>query len=216
MLGAWIPSPRAPFSAQSRAGGTKFVCAVAEENGAILAERRLPTRDPDSTLTAVCSYFHEQFAHLGAPARSASAHSGPCASISRALCMDASCNTPKAGWSGTDIVGRLTRGICLSSRIRHRCQRRGAGGTSLGEQRAMWTTWCMSRSARVSAVESWCAARRCTGSCIPESGIYFHAATPWMLISRASARSMAIASKVWPRDPRSWLAAAPSCTPGRR
>jgi fructokinase len=91
------------------AGGTKFVCAVAEENGTILAEQRLPTRDPDSTLTALCSFFHEQFARLGAPRSFGVGSFGPVRLDKSSSLYGRIGNTPKAGWSGTDIVGRLTR-----------------------------------------------------------------------------------------------------------
>lgn len=91
------------------AGGTKFVCAVADENGSILAEQRLPTRDPDSTLTALCSFFHEQFARLGAPLSFGVGSFGPVRLDKSSALYGRIGNTPKAGWSGADIVGRLTR-----------------------------------------------------------------------------------------------------------
>ena len=41
------------------AGGTKFVCAIGDESGRLLAEWRFPTTDPVSTLTAVRDFFSE-------------------------------------------------------------------------------------------------------------------------------------------------------------
>jgi hypothetical protein len=40
------------------AGGTKFVCAIGDHDGQILDETRIETRDPTTTLTDVCRYFH--------------------------------------------------------------------------------------------------------------------------------------------------------------
>ena len=98
-----------PIYGAIEAGGTKFVCAVADENGTILAQQRLPTRDPASTLTALCRFFHEQFTHLGAPRSFGVGSFGPVHLDKSSAFYGRIGNTPKAGWSGTDIVGRLTR-----------------------------------------------------------------------------------------------------------
>jgi fructokinase len=101
------PIPLPGIYGAIEAGGTKFVCAVANESGAILAERRLPTLDPEVTLAAVCRFLQEQFALLGAPRALGVGSFGP-------VHLDPSSPryghiglTPKAGWSGTDMVGRL-------------------------------------------------------------------------------------------------------------
>jgi fructokinase len=39
------------------AGGTKFVCAIGDESGAIHAESRFPTADSVSTLARVREFF---------------------------------------------------------------------------------------------------------------------------------------------------------------
>jgi fructokinase len=91
------------------AGGTKFVCAVAEENGTLLAEQRLPTVDPASTLASVCAFFHEQFGRLGAPRAFGVGSFGPVHLDKSSVQYGRIGNTPKAGWSGTDIVGHLRR-----------------------------------------------------------------------------------------------------------
>jgi fructokinase len=91
------------------AGGTKFVCAVADETGTILAEQRLPTRDPESTLASVCGFFHAQFARLGAPRSLGVGSFGPVHLDKSSVRYGRIGNTPKAGWSGADIVGRLSR-----------------------------------------------------------------------------------------------------------
>ena len=42
------------------AGGTKFVCAVGDESGALHADSRFPTADPESTLARVRDFFKVQ------------------------------------------------------------------------------------------------------------------------------------------------------------
>ncbi len=68
------PNPEELMHGQDRlfgaveAGGTKFVCAIADESGSILAESRFPTADPDSTLASVRDFFKVAHGDL-APAR---------------------------------------------------------------------------------------------------------------------------------------------------
>jgi len=38
-------------------GGTKFVCAVGDEDGKILAETRFPTTTPGETISSAISFF---------------------------------------------------------------------------------------------------------------------------------------------------------------
>jgi fructokinase len=89
------------------AGGTKFACAIGDEAGDIHAEARFATADPHSTLAAVGRFFSDHGAQrltaLGVGCF------GP-------LDLDKSSsrygfigNTPKPGWTGVDIAGRLAR-----------------------------------------------------------------------------------------------------------
>lgn len=87
------------------AGGTKFVCGVAEGPETFLAERTFPTTGPVETLGRVEAFFREV----------ASAH-GPLAGIGIASFGPIDCRlgsptfgrittTPKEGWRQTDVVG---------------------------------------------------------------------------------------------------------------
>jgi fructokinase len=91
------------------AGGTKIVCAVGEESGSILAQARFPTQDPATTLSRVVDFLRESSRSLGALASIGVASFGP-VELDRASprygCIG---QTPKAGWSNTDIVGLVTR-----------------------------------------------------------------------------------------------------------
>lgn len=83
------------------AGGTKFILGVADADGTILARHRLPTLSPDQTLAPAIDWFRAQ----GSPiAGFGIASFGP-------LCLDRASadwgsitRTPKAGWSGTNLV----------------------------------------------------------------------------------------------------------------
>ncbi|HBO34886.1 MAG TPA: fructokinase, partial [Anaerolineaceae bacterium] len=46
-------------------GGTKFVCAVIDEENQILAETRVPTTDPATTLGACLEFFKQKELQLG-------------------------------------------------------------------------------------------------------------------------------------------------------
>jgi fructokinase len=90
------------------AGGTKFVCAVGDESGALLAVSRFPTADPDSTLARVVDFFknyHDEFAlsALGV------ACFGPVVLERQSANYGFIGKTPKAGWSNTDVAAMLAR-----------------------------------------------------------------------------------------------------------
>jgi fructokinase len=91
------------------AGGTKFVCAMADADGNLKALERFPTLDPKTTLNAACEFFRGASKTHGAPRAIGVACFGP-------IHLDRSTErygfigkTPKAGWSHTDMVGMLSR-----------------------------------------------------------------------------------------------------------
>jgi fructokinase len=90
------------------AGGTKFVCAIADENATILAESRFPTADPDSTLARVRDFFQVGHGNF-APAALGVACFGPVILDRHAANYGFIGNTPKAAWSNTDVAAMLAR-----------------------------------------------------------------------------------------------------------
>jgi fructokinase len=90
------------------AGGTKFVCAVADESGAIHAEARFATADPDSTLAQVREFFKTWRADFALSAIGAACF-GPLILQSSAANYGHIGKTPKAGWSNTDVAAMLAR-----------------------------------------------------------------------------------------------------------
>lgn len=84
------------------AGGTKFVCAVGDENYRVQDQIKIPTTTPEATLAATIAYF-KQFSldALGV------ASFGPIEVRKSAKNYGYITNTPKPGWQNTDFVGAL-------------------------------------------------------------------------------------------------------------
>jgi len=85
-------------------GGTKFVCAVADENNHILAETRIPTTSPEQTLAA-CADFFQQQSGLGTIRSLGIACFGPLDPRPASEGYGHILATPKPGWAGADVVG---------------------------------------------------------------------------------------------------------------
>jgi fructokinase len=90
------------------AGGTKFVCAIADESGALLTESRFPTADPDSTLARVRDFFKLGYRDSALAALGVACF-GPVILDRHAANYGFIGNTPKAGWSNTDVAVMLAR-----------------------------------------------------------------------------------------------------------
>jgi fructokinase len=90
------------------AGGTKFVCAIGDESGAIRSESRFPTADPDSTLARVRDFFKDHCREV-APSALGVACFGPIILDRHAANYGFIGNTPKVGWSNTDVAAMLAR-----------------------------------------------------------------------------------------------------------
>ena len=90
------------------AGGTKFVCAIADERGTILAESRFSTADPDSTLARVRKFFKLDHGNIFLSALGVACF-GPVVLDRHAANYGFIGNTPKSGWSNTDVAAMLAR-----------------------------------------------------------------------------------------------------------
>src|SRR5277367_6222806 len=90
-------------------GGTKFVVAVGDDSAKILAETRFPTTDPASTLSRVSAFLEARSREFGNLDAIGVGSFGP-VELDRARARYGFIgSTPKAGWSGTDMVGALAR-----------------------------------------------------------------------------------------------------------
>lgn len=93
------------------AGGTKLNCLIGRGGGVgeerILAERRIPTGQPEETLGLALAFFREGRERFGDCAAYGIASFGPLDLDPESPAWGSIARTPKPGWSGTDLVGPL-------------------------------------------------------------------------------------------------------------
>ncbi|EGE53605.1 fructokinase ScrK [Streptococcus parauberis] len=90
------------------AGGTKFVCAVGDKLLNIIDSVQFSTEDPKSTLTKTVDYFKQFTSDLKAISL---ASFGPIDIIKGSETYGCIQDTPKMGWSHTDLFGFLTESL---------------------------------------------------------------------------------------------------------
>ena len=92
-------------------GGTKFVCAVIDEENQILAETRVPTTDPATTLGACLEFFKQKELQLGKLAALGIACFGPLDAHPGSPTYGQILATPKKGWAYADVVRPFKEGL---------------------------------------------------------------------------------------------------------
>lgn len=90
------------------AGGTKFVCALGDDNGRILQQTTIPTSSPRETLASVFAFFRSQQEKVSAIGVGAF---GPIDLNADSSSYGYILPTPKPGWTNTDIVGEISRAL---------------------------------------------------------------------------------------------------------
>ena len=88
------------------AGGTKFLCLLADEDGVILARERFSTRGPDETMSDVLAFFRGARDRGIGPAAIGIGTFGP-VELRAGAAHGRIMATPKPGWAGADLVGPL-------------------------------------------------------------------------------------------------------------
>lgn len=91
------------------AGGTKFICGIGDEHGNLLTQERFATTNPAATLASMHASLHRQERGLGPLAAIGVASFGPIELDRTARNYGFIGQTPKAGWSHTDMAGSLAR-----------------------------------------------------------------------------------------------------------
>lgn len=112
------------------AGGTKFVVAVAREDGTVLAETRIPTRTPAECFPDVERFFNQASAAHGPISAFGVASFGPIDIDPASLAYGTFTTTPKPGWSGArfhDVLGQFDAQIVVDTDV---------NGAALGEWQA--------------------------------------------------------------------------------
>ncbi|MCK1246457.1 ROK family protein [Streptococcus uberis] len=92
------------------AGGTKFVCAVGNENLKIINTVQFATTMPEETLKNVINYFSNYKEKLVAISI---ASFGPIEIIKKSPKYGYITSTPKPGWENTDILGVLKKALSV-------------------------------------------------------------------------------------------------------
>lgn len=88
------------------AGGTKMVCAVADENGKLIDRVSFPTRGPEETFQDMISYFKKwEIGALGIGCF------GPIDLHRDSPTYGFITSTPKPGWADVDVVGTFKRAL---------------------------------------------------------------------------------------------------------
>ncbi len=180
------------------AGGTKFVCAVGEENGTLHAESRVTTTDPDATLARVGEFLRDQSRAFGTLRAVGLASFGPLVLDRGSARYGFIDKTPKPGWSDIDIVGKLVAQCSCPIGFDTDVNAAALAEHRWGAGRQVTNLVYVTVGTGSAAVCSWMA-RRCTGSCTRKSVTCARGATPWTSSSTASALFMGIAWKVWRR-----------------
>lgn len=85
-------------------GGTKFLCAVIDQNNAILAQERIATTTPEETLSA-CLKFFRQSEYADNLSALGIACFGPLDPNPGSVNYGKILATPKPGWANTAVVG---------------------------------------------------------------------------------------------------------------
>lgn len=88
-------------------GGTKFVCAIGNQQGQVLTETRFPTTTPDETLSRAVAFFKEQQETFGQVAALGFACFGPLDPDPTSPTYGHILPTPKPHWTHADVVGPL-------------------------------------------------------------------------------------------------------------
>lgn len=109
------------------AGGTKFVLAVAREDGTILQEARIATRTPDQCFPEVAEFFRAAAAAHGPLSSFGVASFGPIDIDPVSSTYGTFTTTPKPGWAGArfhDVLGEFGAPIAVDTDV---------NGAALGE-----------------------------------------------------------------------------------
>lgn len=91
------------------AGGTKFLCGVANADGVVLDQVRIPTTTPAATLGAASAFFAKAQVQHGPLAALSIGSFGPLSLRSTAPDYGSITSTPKVGWSQVDLLGHFAQ-----------------------------------------------------------------------------------------------------------
>ncbi len=92
------------FLGAVEAGGTKFVCAIGNENGEVIEKASFPTEKPEQTMANVIEFFKgKRIESMGVGSF------GPIDPDKKSQTYGYITNTPKAYWGNYDLIGELKK-----------------------------------------------------------------------------------------------------------
>ncbi|MDP9413882.1 MAG: ROK family protein, partial [Pseudomonadota bacterium] len=98
-----------PLLGSLELGGTKAIVAVARDPLKPLRRERIPTRDPETTLSEIAAFFADAAAEHGHLAALGIASFGPIDIRPGSPSWGRMGRTTKPGWAGADVAGFLGR-----------------------------------------------------------------------------------------------------------
>jgi fructokinase len=125
------------------AGGTKFVLAVARENGEVIAETRIATRTPDECFPEMAAFFHNAAQAHGAISAFGVASFGPIDIDPASADYGRFTTTPKPGWAGArfhDALGEFGAPIVVDTDVNGAALGEWAMGAGQGCRTLAYTT----------------------------------------------------------------------------
>lgn len=125
------------------AGGTKFVLAVAREDGTVIAETRIPTQTPAETCPAIAAFFQAASAEHGALSAFGVASFGPINIDPASPAYGTFTTTPKPGWSGArfhDVLGQFGAPIVVDTDVNGAALGEWSAGAGQGTRTLAYTT----------------------------------------------------------------------------
>ncbi|MCW1401903.1 ROK family protein [Novosphingobium sp. MW5] len=125
------------------AGGTKFVLALAREDGQVLAETRVATRRPEECFPEVADFFRRAVAEHGPIASFGVASFGPIDIDPASADYGRFTTTPKPGWAGArfhDCLGEFGAPIVVDTDVNGAALGEWAMGAGQGCRTLAYTT----------------------------------------------------------------------------
>ncbi|MBS0481273.1 MAG: ROK family protein [Proteobacteria bacterium] len=125
------------------AGGTKFIAALAREDGTILTQTRIPTQTPAECFPALAAFFHEASAEHGPISAFGVASFGPIDVDPASPAYGTFTTTPKPGWSGArfhDVLGQFGAPIVVETDVNGAALAEAQSGAGAGCTTLAYTT----------------------------------------------------------------------------
>lgn len=132
------------FFGAIEAGGTKVLCAVADDAGQFVEQTRIPTADPETTFRAISEFYRNSSIPLADLTAVGVACFGPLDLDRTSTAYGKLMITPKHGWSSVDVRGeiasRLNCPVEIETDVNGAALAEGMFGAGMGLDRFCYVT----------------------------------------------------------------------------